>query len=95
MIAGMVPVAIGLNEASKQRTSLGVAIIGGTISSTLLALVMIPVVYWYIDRFETWFRAKFNRYVRGIDPKHDVNAPKPPVATPVEPNMPGSPIPSK
>jgi hydrophobe/amphiphile efflux-1 (HAE1) family protein len=67
MIAGMVPVAIGLNEASKQRTSLGIAIIGGTISSTLLALVMIPSVYWYVDRFETWFRAKFNRYVRGIE----------------------------
>ncbi len=66
MIAGMVPVAIGLNEASKQRTSLGIAIIGGTISSTLLALVLIPAVYWYVDRFEAWFRLKFNRYVRGV-----------------------------
>ncbi len=66
MIAGMVPVAIGLNEASKQRTSLGIAIIGGTISSTLLALVVIPSVYWYVDRFEYWFRAKFNRYIRGV-----------------------------
>jgi len=68
MIAGMVPVAIGLNEASKQRTSLGIAIIGGTISSTLLALVVIPSVYWYVDRFETWFRSKFNHHVRGVRP---------------------------
>ena len=68
MIAGMVPVAIGLNEASKQRTSLGIAIIGGTISSTLLALIVIPSVYWYVDRFEAWFRGKFNRYVRGVGP---------------------------
>lgn len=67
MIAGMVPVAIGLNEASKQRTSLGIAIIGGTISSTLLALVVIPSVYWYVDRFEHWFRGKFNRHVRGVE----------------------------
>ena len=67
MIAGMVPVAYGLNEASKQRTSLGIAIIGGTISSTLLALLVIPAVYWYVDRFEHWFRLKFNRYVRGVE----------------------------
>lgn len=68
MIAGMVPVAIGLNEASKQRTSLGIAVIGGTISSTLLTLVVIPAAYFYIDRFEEWFRGVFNRVVRGVKP---------------------------
>jgi HAE1 family hydrophobic/amphiphilic exporter-1 len=35
LIAGTLPVALGLNEAAKQRTSMGVAIIGGLISSTL------------------------------------------------------------
>ncbi|MDZ4081739.1 MAG: efflux RND transporter permease subunit, partial [Bdellovibrionales bacterium] len=40
LIAGMIPVAIGLNEASKSRTSLGIVVIGGTISSTLLTLVV-------------------------------------------------------
>jgi len=52
LIAGMIPVAIGLNEASKQRTSLGIVVIGGTISSTLLTLVVIPVAYIYVDRFQ-------------------------------------------
>lgn len=52
LIAGMIPVAIGLNEASKQRTSLGIVVIGGTISSTLLTLVVIPAAYIYIDRFQ-------------------------------------------
>jgi multidrug efflux pump subunit AcrB len=52
LIAGMVPVAIGLNEASKQRTSLGIVVIGGTISSTLLTLVVIPSAFIYIDRFQ-------------------------------------------
>jgi len=66
MIAGMVPVAVGLNEASKQRTSLGVSIIGGTISSTLLTLVVIPAAYLFIDSFEERFRRQFNRYVRGL-----------------------------
>jgi hypothetical protein len=35
LIAGMIPIAIGLNEVSNQRTSLGAAVIGGVISSTL------------------------------------------------------------
>ena len=52
LIAGMIPVAIGLNEASKQRTSLGIVVIGGTISSTLLTLVVIPAAHMYIDRFQ-------------------------------------------
>jgi HAE1 family hydrophobic/amphiphilic exporter-1 len=63
LIAGMVPVAIGLNEASKQRTSLGVAIIGGTISSTLLTLLVVPAAFEYIDRFREWINRLFFKYV--------------------------------
>jgi HAE1 family hydrophobic/amphiphilic exporter-1 len=58
LIAGMLPVAIGLNEASKQRTNMGVAIIGGLISSTLLSLVVVPAAYSYIDRFKHWSKRK-------------------------------------
>jgi HAE1 family hydrophobic/amphiphilic exporter-1 len=54
LIAGMIPVAIGLNEASKQRTSMGVAVIGGLISSTLLTLIVVPAVFAYVDRFRIW-----------------------------------------
>lgn len=54
LIAGMIPLAIGLNEASKQRTSMGYAIIGGLISSTLLTLIVVPAAYTYIDRFRVW-----------------------------------------
>jgi HAE1 family hydrophobic/amphiphilic exporter-1 len=54
LIAGTIPVALGLNEASKQRTSMGWAIIGGMVSSTLLSLVVIPVAFIYIDRFRVW-----------------------------------------
>ncbi len=54
LIAGMLPIAIGLNEASAQRTSMGVAVIGGLISSTALTLVVIPAAYSYIDRFRLW-----------------------------------------
>lgn len=54
LIAGMIPLAIGLNEASKQRTSMGIAVIGGLISSTLLTLVVIPAAYTYIEKFRVW-----------------------------------------
>jgi len=58
LIAGMLPVAIGLNEASRQRTNMGVAIIGGLLSSTFLSLVVVPAAFSYIDRFKMWSQRK-------------------------------------
>jgi HAE1 family hydrophobic/amphiphilic exporter-1 len=66
LIAGMIPVAIGLNEASKGRTSLGIVVIGGTISSTILTLVVVPAVYAYIDRFENQL-IRFFHWIFGED----------------------------
>lgn len=59
LIAGTIPIAVGLNEASAQRTSMGVAIIGGLISSTLLTLVVVPAAFGYIDDFRLWTRRLF------------------------------------
>lgn len=61
LIAGTIPLAIGLNEASKQRTSMGWAIIGGLISSTLLTLIVIPAAYAFIDRFREWSLGQMKR----------------------------------
>jgi HAE1 family hydrophobic/amphiphilic exporter-1 len=61
LIAGMLPVAIGLNEASKQRTSMGIAIIGGLISSTFLSLLVVPAAYAYIERFRVWSKRQFGK----------------------------------
>lgn len=61
LIAGTIPIALGLNEASRQRTSMGVAIIGGLISSTLLTLVVVPAAYIYVDRFRMWLNNLFKR----------------------------------
>ena len=54
LIAGTLPIAMGLNEASKQRTSMGIAIIGGVVSSTLLTLIVVPAAFSYVDRFREW-----------------------------------------
>ncbi len=56
LVAGILPIAIGLNEASSQRTSMGVAIIGGLLSSTALTLVVVPAAFGYIDDFRLWSR---------------------------------------
>ncbi len=61
LIAGMLPIAIGLNEASKQRTSMGIAVIGGLISSTILALVVIPAAYELMEIGKDLLRNKFGR----------------------------------
>jgi len=61
LIAGMLPVAIGLNEASRQRTSMGVGIIGGLISSTILTLLVVPAAYSYIERFRVFTLQKMKK----------------------------------
>lgn len=54
LVAGMMPVAIGLNEASSQRVSLGIAVVSGVVVSTILTLVMIPAVFNYIEQSRRW-----------------------------------------
>jgi len=55
MIFGMLPLALGLGEGAEQQAPMGRAIIGGVITSTFLTLVVVPVIYSYIDAFEKRF----------------------------------------
>jgi len=54
MIFGMVPLAFALSEGAEQRAPMGQAVIGGVITSSLLTLVVVPVVYCYMDDFSRW-----------------------------------------
>jgi HAE1 family hydrophobic/amphiphilic exporter-1 len=54
MIFGMVPLAFALSEGSEQRSPMGQAVIGGVITSSLLTLVVVPVVYCYLDDLAAW-----------------------------------------
>ena len=57
MSFGMLPLALGLGEGAEQQAPMGRAIIGGIITSTLLTLVVVPVVYSYLDAFEArWLK---------------------------------------
>jgi HAE1 family hydrophobic/amphiphilic exporter-1 len=56
MVFGMVPLAFALSEGSEQRAPMGQAVIGGVITSSLLTLVVVPVVYCYLDDLAHWLR---------------------------------------
>jgi HAE1 family hydrophobic/amphiphilic exporter-1 len=62
LIAGTIPIALGLNEASRQRTSMGIAIIGGLISSTVLTLTAVPAMFSYVDRFRVWSNRRVKEF---------------------------------
>jgi HAE1 family hydrophobic/amphiphilic exporter-1 len=58
MAAGMLPTALALGKGSEFRQPMAVAVIGGLITSTILSLVMVPVVYEVIDDIERWLTPK-------------------------------------
>lgn len=49
MIAGMLPIALGFGADSGFRQPMAISVIGGLISSTLLSLLVVPVVFTYVD----------------------------------------------
>lgn len=65
MVAGMVPVASGLGEASDFRQPMAIAVIGGLITSTLLTLVIVPAVFTLFDDIERWVAPKAVRLLAG------------------------------
>jgi HAE1 family hydrophobic/amphiphilic exporter-1 len=74
LIAGMLPIALGTGEGAAFRAPMGVAIIGGVITSTFLTLLVIPTFYEVMDEI----RSKFSRKVGLSAPKtaeHPVIAP--------------------
>lgn len=60
MIFGMLPIALGIGAGAELRSSMGVVLIGGLITSTFLTLIVVPLVYLLIDRFQTWLRNRKN-----------------------------------
>lgn len=65
LIAGMIPVALGRGEGAQFRAPLGVAVIGGVITSTVLTLLVIPTFYEIFDNM----RGGLLRRV-GLTPPH-------------------------
>ena len=56
MIFGMLPLALALSEGAEQRAPMGQAVIGGVITSSVLTLVVVPVIYCWLDDLGAWAR---------------------------------------
>lgn len=61
---GLLPLALGLGEGGETQAPMGRAIIGGVITSTLLTLVVVPVLFTYLDGWAEWRKAR--RVRRGM-----------------------------
>jgi multidrug efflux pump subunit AcrB len=71
MGAGMLPVAIGLGTDPSFRAPMAIVVIGGLITSTFLSLLVVPVVFTYVDDFLSFVRRRILH-----------RRPSPPEATP-------------
>jgi multidrug efflux pump subunit AcrB len=61
MIAGMLPVAVGLGGDTAFRQPMAIAVIGGLITSTALTLVIVPAAFTFVDDIERWLAPKLGR----------------------------------
>jgi len=68
MIAGMMPVALGIGGDTAFRQPMAVAVIGGLITSTALTLVIVPAAFTIIDDIERWLAPKFGRVLTAQPP---------------------------
>ncbi|WP_028594272.1 efflux RND transporter permease subunit [Paenibacillus assamensis] len=62
-IAAMVPLALGISNGTLISKGLAVVVIGGLITSTILTLVVVPIVYEMIESFKVWMSRLFKRNV--------------------------------
>jgi HAE1 family hydrophobic/amphiphilic exporter-1 len=60
-ILGLVPMAIGMGDGGELTQSMGVVVIGGLALSTVLTLIIVPVMYTIFDDITEFFKSKFNK----------------------------------
>jgi Cu/Ag efflux pump CusA len=69
IIAGLIPVAMGIGAGSEQRASIAVTIIGGQTLCLLLTLVVVPVAYSYLSEVQSFgWREWATRVLRLVSP---------------------------
>jgi multidrug efflux pump subunit AcrB len=74
MVAGMMPVAVGLGGDTAFRQPMAVAVIGGLITSTALTLVIVPAAFTLVDDIERWLAPKFGRVLTAQPPPSAASA---------------------
>jgi multidrug efflux pump subunit AcrB len=61
MIFGMLPMAIGAGQSGEILAPMGRAVIGGVITSTVLTLLIVPVLYTYLLSLSAWIKSALRR----------------------------------
>lgn len=61
MVAGMAPIAFGFGADASFRQPMAVAVIGGLLTSTSLSLLVVPVIFTFVDDAEGWLRRALRR----------------------------------
>jgi hydrophobe/amphiphile efflux-1 (HAE1) family protein len=61
LIMGMLPTALAMSEVGKMRQGMGLVVIGGIISSTILTLLVVPAIFEYADKFRRFLRRLLGR----------------------------------
>lgn len=69
MIAGMLPIALASGEGAEVKNGMAWVIIGGLTSSLMLTLILVPVVFYIVERMRDFFTSKF---VRKSKPSEEV-----------------------
>jgi HAE1 family hydrophobic/amphiphilic exporter-1 len=73
MGAGMLPIAAGIGADTEFRAPMAIAVIGGLITSTLLSLIYVPVVFTLVDDAHAWLARHLSRATLGsADPKAEI-----------------------
>jgi len=67
-VLGLLPMALGLGEGSEMRTPMAVTVIGGLLTSTLLTLMVIPVMYSLLDRRKDVIQDALSPAQEGAEP---------------------------
>jgi len=60
-VFGVLPIAIGHGAGAELRQPLGIAVVGGLLVSQLLTLYITPVVYFYLDKVDSWLSGRNRR----------------------------------
>jgi multidrug efflux pump subunit AcrB len=76
MVAGMIPITVGLHGENSFRAPMGAAVIGGLIASTALSLFVVPVLYTLMDDFEHKIRRLLGRGAKHAEKPKAVAAPE-------------------
>ena len=63
MIFGMLPVALGVGEGAETRAPMGIAVIGGLLTSLVLTLVVVPAAYDIFDDWQEYFKRKKSKEI--------------------------------